>query len=156
MFGQNFVSVMGHVGQDVELTHTKESNVPVANVNIALNRRWTDQKTNEVKQQTTWVTAVCWNGWATSAAKYLKKGHPVQVEGRLTSRKYTDKEGVERYVLEITCTLLNLIKPNGNGSSPRPPAPTEADIPLGTPTNTAEPAQPAQPAPVPANEQIPG
>jgi len=156
MLGQNFVSVMGHVGQTPELQHTNTKNVPVANINIALNNKWTDRKTGEVRETTTWVVVVCWDGWAKTAAKYVKKGDPVHVEGQLQRREYQDKNGVDRKPLEIVCKKLNLLKPNGTSVALNAPVPTEADMPLSMQAPDAQPVPVPAAQPVPATDVIPG
>jgi single-strand DNA-binding protein len=72
----------------------------VTNLRIATTETWKD-KSGEKQEKTEWHTVVLFGRQAEIAGEYLKKGRPVYIEGRLQTRKYTDKEGVEKYSTEI-------------------------------------------------------
>ena len=85
------MNIIGYLGADPELRYTS-SRRPVANLRIATTERWTDKAGTAV---------VAWANLAEASAKYLKRGSLVSVEGPIRSRKFTDKEGVERYAFEV-------------------------------------------------------
>ena len=91
MSTKNKMNIIGYLGADPELRYTS-SRRPVANLRIATTERWTDKAGTAV---------VAWANLAEASAKYLKKGSLVSVEGPIRSRKFTDKEGVERSAFEV-------------------------------------------------------
>jgi single-strand DNA-binding protein len=99
MSTKNKMTIIGYLGADPELRYTI-SGRPVANLRIAATERWTD-KAGTAQEQTEWHRVVAWGNLAEVSAKYLKKGSLVSVEGPIRSRKFTDKEGVERDAFEV-------------------------------------------------------
>ena len=129
----NRVQLIGNLGKDAEVRFTP-SGIQMANFSIATTQRWKDKQTGEQKEQTEWHRLVLWR--CEHVAQYLTKGKQVYVEGRLQTRKYTDKENVERYTTEIVVDDLMLLggKP-GESSAPagaqRGSAPPRADDGMG-------------------------
>ncbi len=78
-----------------------------------MNRRSKDRDTGERREETTWFNIVAWNQLAETMNTYLHKGSKVYIEGRITSRKYTDKEGVERTAWEVTANEMQMLDPKG-------------------------------------------
>lgn len=107
----NSVSITGRLGQDPELHHTSNS-TPVTNLNVANNTGFGENR------QTHWLTVVCWKGQAEAVATYLKKGSQVAVNGRLTTRKWEDRDGNTRYATEIIANTVDFLDPPG---AVRPP-----------------------------------
>ena len=103
----NKVILIGHLGRDPELKYTKDNN-PICNISLATARRWKDSQGN-IQEETEWHRVAFFGKTAEVANKYLRKGNPVYVEGRLRTRKYTDKEGIERYQTEVICETLQLL-----------------------------------------------
>ena len=99
MSTKNKMNIIGYLGADPELRYTT-SGQPVANLRIATTERWTD-KAGTAQEHTEWHRVVALGNLAEVSAKYLKKGSLVSVEGPIRSRKFTDKENVERYVFEV-------------------------------------------------------
>jgi len=113
MRGVNKVILIGHLGADPEVRRLEGGNV-VAQFRIATTETYLGKDGNRV-DQTEWHTIVVWNKQAEVAEKYLKKGGAVYVEGRIRSREYTDKNGVQRRAFEIRCDRFNMLdrKPEG-------------------------------------------
>lgn len=94
----NEVRIMGNLGQDPELRFT-EGGTAVCTLSIATSKTYT--KNGEKREQTEWHRVVVWGKSAESVADHKRKGDQVHVSGYLQTRKYTDKDGVERYTTEI-------------------------------------------------------
>ena len=94
----NKVILIGNLGRDPEVRYL-EGNVAVARFSVATNENYKDKK-GEWQTATEWHDVVVWRSLAERAEKQLKKGSQVFVEGKLTHRKYQDKEGNDRYVTE--------------------------------------------------------
>ena len=91
--------VVGNLGNDPEVKYTQGGQA-VCELSIAVNETWTD-KDGQRQERTEWFRAKVWGKTAENCGEYLKKGREVLVEGRMQSRKYTDKEGIERTVWEL-------------------------------------------------------
>jgi single-strand DNA-binding protein len=96
---RNSVRLIGHIGKDPE-TKEFESGKKVARFTLATDEVYKNAKGERVKD-TVWHNLVIWGKTATVAEKYLEKGAEIAIEGRLTSRSYTTKEGEKKYVTEI-------------------------------------------------------
>ncbi|MBA3625961.1 MAG: single-stranded DNA-binding protein, partial [Methylibium sp.] len=81
----------------------------ICNVTIATTRRWKQRDSGEMQEETEWHRVVFRDRLAEIAGEYLKKGRPVYVEGRLKTRKWTDKDGVEKYTTEIVAEQMQLL-----------------------------------------------
>lgn len=95
---KNSVRLIGRLGNDPELREVGKSHL--AKFSLATNDTRKDAEGNTV-EETEWHNLIVWGKQAETAAKYLKKGSEIAIEGKLTSRSYDDKEGVKRYVTEI-------------------------------------------------------
>ncbi len=104
----NQVTLIGRVGQDPEIKHM-ENGVMVGRFSLATNERYQD-KSGEWIDQTEWHNVVVWRWLAEKAEKQLKKGNLVYVEGKVTYRKYKDKEGVERSITDIVAKELRSLE----------------------------------------------
>ncbi|KAF0201297.1 MAG: single-strand DNA-binding [Bacteroidetes bacterium] len=101
---RNRVQLIGYIGADPEVK-TFESNKKVARLSIATNDEYTDKDGQKVKQ-TQWHQLVVWNKLADICEKYLKKGHEIAVEGKLTYRTWNDKDGKSHNITEIVVNEL--------------------------------------------------
>ena len=108
MAGVNKVILIGNLGRDPEVKYT-QSNVPVANISVATTDSWKDKNSGEWQEKTEWHRVVLWRHLAERAERYLKKGKQVYVEGKLETRKWTDKEGNDRYTTEIIANQMMLL-----------------------------------------------
>lgn len=112
MSSVNKVILVGRLGQDPEVREFSNGG-KVTNVSIATSERWTDKQTGEPREMTEWHRVVFNNKLADIAAQYLRKGSQVYVEGGLRTRKWTDKEGKERYTTEIRADSMQMLgRPN--------------------------------------------
>ncbi|MBE7562696.1 single-stranded DNA-binding protein [Acidithiobacillus sp. HP-6] len=107
MSGVNKVIIMGRLGQDPEIRYTPAGKA-VANLSIATSENFKDKDGNKV-ERTEWHRAVLFGRTAEVAGEYLRKGSMAYVEGRLQTRKWTDKEGQDRYTTEIVGDRLQLV-----------------------------------------------
>ena len=103
----NKVILVGNLGRDPEVRHTQDGK-PIVNLSIATSESWRDRTTGERKEKTEWHRVVIFSeGLAKVAEQYLKKGSTVYLEGQLQTRKYTDKDGVEKYSTEVVLQGFN-------------------------------------------------
>ena len=110
----NKVTLLGRVGRDPEVRHL-ENGTPVGKYSIATNESYKDN-TGEWKELTEWHEVVVWRGSAEYAEKNVKKGDLVYVEGKITHRKYTDKDGIERTTTEIVANQTRVVSKSGGGN----------------------------------------
>jgi single-strand DNA-binding protein len=108
MASVNKVIVLGNLGRDPEVRYTPNGNA-VCNLRIATTRNWKNKESGEKMEETEWHSVVLYDRQAEIAGEYLKKGRPVYVEGRLKTRKWQDKEGVDRYTTEIVADSMQLL-----------------------------------------------
>src|SRR3954453_16850892 len=103
----NKVILIGNLGADPEIRRTQDGR-PIANLRIATSESWRDKATGERKEKTEWHRVVIFReGLCKIVEQYLKKGSKVYLEGSLQTRKYTDKDGVEKYSTEIVLQNFN-------------------------------------------------
>ena len=108
---RNKVQLIGRLGQDPDIK-TLESGKKVAHFTMATNENYKSADGTKT-EATTWHSIVAWNGLAELASKYLKKGREVCIEGRISYRSYTDKNGVPKSVTEIVASDLVLLSSGG-------------------------------------------
>jgi single-strand DNA-binding protein len=103
----NKVILIGNLGADPEIRRTQDGR-PIANLRIATSESWRDKTSGERREKTEWHRVVIFNeGLCRIAEQYLKKGSKVYLEGQLQTRKYTDKDGVEKYSTEVVLQGFN-------------------------------------------------
>jgi single-strand DNA-binding protein len=107
MASVNKVILIGNLGRDPETRYTTGGDA-VTNLNIATTETWKD-KSGEKQEKTEWHRVVLFGRQAEIAGEYLKKGRSVYIEGRLQTRKYNDKDGVEKYATEIVGDRMQLL-----------------------------------------------
>jgi len=108
MASVNKVIVLGNLGKDPEVRYTPNG-AAVCNLRIATTRNWKNKDSGEKMEETEWHSVVLYDRQAEIAGEYLKKGRPVYIEGRLKTRKWTDKEGLDRYTTEIVADSMQLL-----------------------------------------------
>lgn len=108
MASLNKVMVIGNLGKDPELRYTADG-MAMANFYLATTSSWKDKTTGEKKEETEWHKIVFYGKIAEVIGQYAKKGKPLYVEGRLKTRKWTDKDGVEKYTTEIIGEQMQLL-----------------------------------------------
>jgi single-strand DNA-binding protein len=155
MASVNKVIIVGNLGRDPEIRYMPSGDA-IANIAVATSFKSKDRNTGEQKELTEWHRISFFGRLAEIVGQYLKKGSSVYVEGRLQTRKYTDKDGIERYATDIVAENMQMLggrqgmggdvgggmDDHGGGSydsAPSRPAPRQAP-----------PAPAARPAPRPA------
>jgi single-strand DNA-binding protein len=108
MASVNKTTLVGNLGADPEIRYMPDG-TPTATITIATTDAWKDKATGEKKEKTEWHRVVFFRRLAEVADEYLKKGSQVYVEGKLRTRKWTDKEGVERYTTEIVAYEMQML-----------------------------------------------
>lgn len=108
MASVNKVIILGNLGKDPE-TRYANSGAAICTFSVATTEKWKDKASGEMREETEWHRVVFFDRLAEIAGEYLSKGKPVYVEGKLKTRKYTDKEGVERYTTEIHGMSMQLL-----------------------------------------------
>src|SRR4030095_13185553 len=103
----NKIIIVGNLGRDPELRYTPQGSA-VCNFSVATNEKKRD-KAGELQDVTTWFRVTLWNKQAENASKYLTKGSPVYVEGRLRKEEWTYRDGNNRYTLEVNATDMQFI-----------------------------------------------
>ncbi|HWP34026.1 MAG TPA: single-stranded DNA-binding protein [Thermodesulfobacteriota bacterium] len=107
MASLNKVILIGNLGRDPEVRYTSGGQA-VANFTVATNESWTN-KQGQREERTEWHRVVAWGALGERAGEYLRKGKQVYVEGRLQTRKWTDRDGNERYTTEINAQQFFLL-----------------------------------------------
>lgn len=116
----NKVILIGNLGKDPEVRQLPSGGA-VANVTVATNEVWKDKQTGEQQERTEWHTVVFFGRLAEIAGEYLRKGRPVYVEGSLRTRKWQDKNGVDRYTTEIVASEMKLLGSREGSNAPAEP-----------------------------------
>lgn len=110
----NKVIIIGFCGRDPEIRYMPNGD-QITNISVATTESWTDKSTGEKKELTEWHRITFYRKLAEIAGQYLKKGAQVYVEGRLKTRKYTDKNGIERYQTEIIADQMQMLGQKHDG-----------------------------------------
>jgi single-strand DNA-binding protein len=106
--GINKVILVGNVGEDPEM-RALPSGAAVANLRIATSEAWKDRQTGDQREQTEWHSIALFGRLAEVAGEYVRKGQQLYVEGRLRTRKWQDKNGVDRYSTEIVADDFQML-----------------------------------------------
>ena len=135
MASVNKVQIIGNVGKDPELRYNP-SGVAFCTLSLATTRSWKNRESGEKQEETEWHRVVFNDKLAEIVGQYVKKGKPLYVEGRLKTRKWTNKEGVEVYTTEIIANEMQLLGGRDSDESAPAPAPraqarTPAPAPRG-------------------------
>jgi single-strand DNA-binding protein len=148
MASVNKVILVGNLGRDPEIRYLPSGDA-VANITIATSSKY-KSKSGEMVEETEWHRVTFFGKLAEIAGQYLKKGRPVYVEGRIKTRKYTDKDGVEKYATDIVANEMQMLggregmgEPSGaddGGAYARP-------APASRPAAAAPASRPAPPKP---------
>jgi single-strand DNA-binding protein len=156
MASVNKVILVGNLGRDPEIRYMP-SGEPVANITIATSSKYKN-KSGEMVEETEWHRVTFFGKLAEIVGQYLKKGRSVYVEGRIKTRKYTDKDGIEKYATDIIANEMQMLGgregmgdpsggDDGGGYDSAPPRRAAAPAPRAA----AAPAARQAPAPRPAS-----
>ena len=156
MASVNKVILIGNLGRDPEVRYMPSGSA-MCTVAIATSRNWKNKDSGERQEETEWHRVTFFGKLAEIAGQYLKKGRPVYVEGRLKTRKYTDKDGVEKYATDIIANEMQMLggregmgEPAGDDGGGYDSAPRRA-APAPQRPAAAAPAPRQAPAPRPAS-----
>jgi single-strand DNA-binding protein len=108
MASVNKVIIVGNLGRDPEIRYMPSGDA-IANIAVATSYKSKDKNTGEQKELTEWHRISFFGRLAEIVGQYLKKGSSVYVEGRLQTRKYTDKDGVEKYATDIIAETMQML-----------------------------------------------
>ena len=123
MSSLNKAILIGNLGKDPEVRYSKDG-APIASFTIATSESWKDKTTGEKKEKTEWHNISAFGRLAEIVGQYLKKGSTVYVEGRITTEKWTDKEGKDRYTTKIIANEMKML--GGKGDDGRTTTANEA------------------------------
>ncbi len=150
MASVNKVILVGNLGRDPEVRYMPSGSA-ICNVTLATTRQWKNKDSGEKMEETDWHRVVFFDRLAEIAGEYLKKGRSVYVEGRLRTRKWTDKEGKDQYTTEVVATEMQMLgsregmgsgapgDDDGGGASNERPAP-QRQAPASRPAARQAPA----------------
>ncbi len=111
----NKVQLTGRLGGDPEMRYTPQGS-PVTHFSVASNRTWKDRDGNQ-HEDTEWFRIVAWDKLGEICNQYLTRGTHVYVEGRLQTRKWTDKDGIDRYITEVIAQDMIMLSSRNGGSA---------------------------------------
>jgi single-strand DNA-binding protein len=128
----NKVILLGNLGRDPEI-RSMQSGKKMASFSIATSKRWKDRNTQEQKENTSWHNIVVFNeGLVDVIEKYIKKGSKIYVEGELSTRKYQDKDGNDKYTTEVVLqgynSTLTMLDSRNSGSASIEEAPNSTSL----------------------------
>src|SRR5947199_5554179 len=138
MASVNKVILVGNLGRDPETRYTTGGD-PITNVSIATTDTWKD-KNGEKQEKTEWHRVAFFGKLAEIAGEYLKKGSQVYVEGRLQTRKWQDKDGVDKYTTEIVANAMQMLGSRQGGGAPRDMAESSGPADGGGASRAQKPA----------------
>lgn len=120
----NKVILVGNVGKDPEVKYL-DNGTAFARFTLATNETYKDKEGNK-QTKTEWHNIVLWRGLAEVAEKYVKKGNPLYIEGKITNRSY-EQDGVTKFFTEIVGNVMQMLgsKPSGETGGDHAPAPAE-------------------------------
>ena len=119
MASVNKVILVGNLGQEPEVRYATNGDA-VVNLSLATTSRWKDKASGQMKEETEWHRVSIFGKAAEVAGQYLHKGSAVYVEGKIKSKKYTDKQGIERTAFEITCENYQTLGGKTSADKPVP------------------------------------
>lgn len=127
MSSVNKAIILGNVGKDPEVRFLADGKA-TANLSVATSSSWKD-KSGEKQESTEWHRISAFGKLAEIIGEYVKKGSQIYIEGRITTRKWKDKEGVERYSTEIIADQMQML--GGRGEKSEAPAKPAKAAPAG-------------------------
>lgn len=112
----NKIMLIGNLGRDPEMNYTP-SGTAVTKFSLAVSRN-SKSSTGERQEETEWFNIVAWQQLAETCNTYLRKGMKVYIEGRLSQRKYTDRDGNQRTAVEVIANNMEMLTPKSQQSAP--------------------------------------
>ena len=120
----NKIMLIGNLGKDPEFNVTPDG-TPVAKFSLAVSRN-VKSRSGERTKETDWFNIVAWRQLAEICEKYLHRGSKVYIEGRLSQRKNTDKEGIQRTAIEVVANDMQMLDPKDASGGTSSYAPSSA------------------------------
>ncbi|HBC71319.1 MAG TPA: single-stranded DNA-binding protein [Coxiellaceae bacterium] len=117
--GVNKVILIGNLGNDPEVRYTPSGSA-VASISLATSETWRDKQSGELQDRTEWHRIVFFNRLAEIVGEYLHKGSKIYVEGSLRTRKWQDKNGLDRYTTEIIAGEMHMLDSRSGSSANAP------------------------------------
>lgn len=142
----NKVQLTGHLGADPEMRYTAQGSA-VTTFRVASNRTWRDKDGN-THEETEWFRIVAWDKLGEICNQYLTKGTRVYIEGRLQTRKWTDRDGQDRYTTEVIAQDMIILSPKGE-RGPVPDVEPSYEEPADEPVHRTPPLTNPRPANTP-------
>lgn len=137
----NKVILVGNLGADPEVCYMPNGE-PVCNLSLATSESWTDRQSGQRQERTEWHRVTLYRRQAEVAGQYLRKGSKIYIEGRIQSRKYQDRDGIERTAYEIIANEMKMLDSRQSGGG----APyQEGGYPQGAPAQPYPQSAPQQP-----------
>ena len=133
----NKVMLIGRLGRDPETRYMPNGDA-VCNFSVATSENWTDRNNGQRQERTEWHNITMYRRQAEIAAQYLKKGSQVYLEGKIQSRKYTDKTGAERTAYDIVCDVMKMLGSKDDNAPTAQPAPPAQKQPATAPVVPVE------------------
>lgn len=127
MASLNKVILIGNLGNDPETRYTTAGDA-VTSISLATTDEWRDKGSGEKRQQTEWHKVVFFKKLAEIVSQHLRKGSQVYVEGRIKTKKWTDKDGIERYMTQVEATEMKMLGKRERDDSQVPQGSTVADL----------------------------
>ncbi len=146
----NKAILIGHLGKDPEVRYMP-SGEAVANVTLATSESWKD-KSGVKQEKTEWHNIVFFKRLAEIAGEYLKKGSLIYVEGRITTEKWTDKEGKDRYTTKIVANEMKMLGSKSGGAGSFEVVEDQSSSASSAPARSAPASKPAAAAPAAAGK----
>ncbi len=122
----NKIMLIGNVGRDPQGKHITNGTA-VTKFTLAVTRRFKTSD-GETREEAEWFTIIAWNHLAEICNQYLKKGKKVYIEGRLTQRKYTDREGFPRIAIEVIANDIEMLSPKEQATDKQADEESDADV----------------------------
>jgi single-strand DNA-binding protein len=132
MASLNKVFLIGNVGHDPELRYYPDG-TPTVTISLATTESWKDKDSGEKVERTEWSRVVFNRGLAEVVGEYVGKGDPIHVEGKLRTRKWTDKDGVDKYVTEVHAQSMQMLGGKRAEGSAKPAKAQRSNTDAGDP-----------------------
>jgi single-strand DNA-binding protein len=138
MNGLNRVILAGNVTREPEIKYTPQGSA-IASFGLAINRKWKDQNSGELKEDVTFVDLTAFGKQAETIGQYVKKGQPILIEGRLKLDQWEDKQtGQKRSKLGVVVESFTFLGTSGNAQEGRPQQPAPERKPMPSKPKTGE------------------
>ncbi len=105
----NKIEIMGNLGKDPELRYLPDGKV-ATKIQVAVSEKWTDKSTGEQKEHVEWVPVLLYEKLAETVCRYMKSGDTILVYGKIRTRSYPGRDGIERHITEVIASEMQIIR----------------------------------------------